>query len=164
MLSRSNKYTKIIAYSVFGLFGGAIIGFLAALGQLNYTKKSQRENATPIYVYGFSILLGIAGISFAYKKAEDEIKTEELGLDKIYSTKVKEGIKWIYESRWVTLDNKEYLLKTFHNKETKETISTLNDDLLIDHETSTGAEKFINKEHFKALDNLKKELKSKHAI
>jgi hypothetical protein len=100
----------------------------------------------------------------ADKKAEDEIKTEELGLDKIYSTKVKEGIKWIYESRWVTLDNKEYLLKTFHNKETKETITTLNDDLLIDHETSTGAEKFINKEHFKALDNLKKELKSKHAI
>jgi len=164
MLNRGNKYNKIIAYSIVGLFGGAIIGFLAALGQLNYTKKSQRENATPIYVYGFSILFGIAGISFAYKKAEDEIKTEELGLDKINSTKLKDGRKWVYESRWVTLDNKEYLLKTYHNKETKETITTLNDELLIDHETTTGAEKFINKEHFKALDNLKKELKSKHTI
>jgi hypothetical protein len=164
MLNRGNKYNKIIAYSIVGLFVGAIIGFLAALGQLNYTKKSQRENATPIYVYGFCILFGIAGISFAYKKAEDEIKTEELGLDKINSTKLKDGRKWVYESRWVTLDNKEYLLKTYHNKETKETITTLNDELLIDHETTTGAEKFINKEHFKALDNLKKELKSKHTI
>jgi len=164
MLSKSDKYTKIITYSILGLFGGAIIGFLAALGQLNFTKKSQRENVTPIYVYGFSILFGIAGISYAYKKAEDEIKIEELGLDKINSTKLKDGRKWIYESRWVTLDEKEYLLKTYHDKETKKTITSINDDFLLDHDTTSGAEKLISKEHFKALENLKKELKAKHTI
>ena len=164
MLSKSDKYTKIIVYSIFGMIGGIIFGLLLSIGQLNYTKNSLREKAAPVYAYGFSILFGIVGIGFAYKKAEDEIKTEELGLNKIISTKLKDGRKWVYESRWVTLDNKEYLLKTYHNKETKETITTLNDVLLIDHETTTGAEKFINKEHFKALDNLKKELKSSHTI
>lgn len=164
MLSKRYKYSKFITYSIFGLVGGIIIGLLLSIGQLNYTKKSERENASSIYAYGFSILFGIIGIGIAYKKAEDEIKTEELGLDKINSTKLKDGRKWVYESRWVTLDNKEYLLKTYHNKETKETITTLNDVLLIDHETTTGAEKFINKEHFKALDNLKKELKYSHTI
>jgi hypothetical protein len=164
MLSKSDKYTKIIVYSIFGMIGGIIIGLLLSIGQMNYTKKSERENASSIYAYGFSILFGIVGIGFAYKKAEDEIKAEELGLDKINSTKLKDGRKWIYESRWVTLDEKEYLLKTYHDKETKKTITSINDDFLLDHDTTSGAEKLISKEHFKALENLKKELKAKHTI
>ncbi|MCA6491373.1 MAG: hypothetical protein IM572_01750 [Chitinophagaceae bacterium] len=54
------------------------------------------------------------------------------------------------------MDEKEYLLKTYHDIETKKTITTINNELLIDHETSTGAEKFINKEHFKTLELFKK--------
>lgn len=146
------------------MIGGIIIGLLLSIGQMNYIKKSERENASSIYAYGFSILFGIVGIGFAYKKAEDEIKAEELGLDKINSTKLKDGRKWIYESRWVTLDEKEYLLKTYHDKETKKTITSINDYFLLDHDTTSGAEKLISKEHFKALENLKKELKAKHTI
>ena len=40
----------------------------------------------------------------------------------------------------------------------------MNNELLIDHETSTGAEKFINKEHFRTLELFKKDLKSSHTI
>lgn len=164
MLSKADKYTKIIVYSILGMIGGIILGILLSFGQLNYTKKSLREKAAPFYAYSFSIILGIVGIGFAYKKAEDEIKTEELGLDKINSTKQKDGRKWIYESRWVTLDKKEYLLKTYHDKETKKTITSINDDFLLDHDTTSGAEKLISKEHYKALNQLKKDLKSKHTI
>lgn len=164
MLSKADKYTKIIVYSILGMIGGIILGLLLSFGQLNYTKKSLREKAAPVYTYGFSILFGIIGIGFAYKKAEDEIKIEELGLNKINTTKLKDGRKWIYESKWKSMDEKEYLLKTYHDNETKKTITTMNNELLIDHETSTGAEKFINKEHFRTLELFKKDLKSSHTI
>ena len=164
MLSKKYKYSIIFTYSLLGLIGGIAIGLLLSIGQLNYTKKSQREDAAPIFAIGFSVLFGLVGIGYAYKKAEDEIKNQELGLDKIDSTKKKDGRKWIYESSWSTMEKKSYLLRTYHDKETKNTITTINDELLVNHETTTGAEKFINKEHFKALEQYKSFLKEKHSI
>jgi hypothetical protein len=40
MLSKADKYTKIIVYSILGMIGGIILGLLLSFGQLNYTKKS----------------------------------------------------------------------------------------------------------------------------
>ncbi|MCA6491372.1 MAG: hypothetical protein IM572_01745 [Chitinophagaceae bacterium] len=82
MLSKADKYTKIIVYSILGMIGGIILGLLLSFGQLNYTKKCLRKKSAPVYAYGFSILFGIIGIGFASKKAEDEIKIEELCLNK----------------------------------------------------------------------------------
>jgi hypothetical protein len=52
------------------------------------------------------------------------------------------------------------ILKTFYNKQTDNTITTLNEELHTNHYTNTGAEKFVSKAHFEVLDIVKSNLKN----
>lgn len=152
---------RSITYAIVGIFIGGFCGLIFASGEMNYVKKSQRGTFSPIYSVVFAIVGGGIGLGIGISKAEDERKTKALGLDKINSTKLKEGRKWLYQSEWINPStNEKYILKTFYNKQTDNTITTLNEELYTNHYTNTGAEKFVNKVHFEVLDIVKKNFKN----
>ena len=151
---------KGITYALAGILIGGFCGLIFAGGEMNYVKKSQRGTFSPIYSIVFAVVGGAVGLGIGMSKAEDERKTKALGLDNINSTKLKEGRKWLYQSEWVNPStNEKYIFKTFYNKQTDNTITTLNNVLHTNHFTSTGAEKFISKAHFEALEILKTNFK-----
>lgn len=152
---------KQIGYSLVGLFLGGIFGLILASGEMNYVKKSQRGTFSPILSIVLAVVGGGVGLGIGINIAEDERKTKALGLDSINTTKFKDGRKWVYQSEWINpTTNEKYLLKTFHNKQTDNTVTNLNDDLHTNHYTNTGAEKFISKVHYEVLSVVKSNLKS----
>ena len=152
---------KGITYALGGILIGGICGLIFAGGEMNYVKKSQRGTFSPIFSIVFAVVGGGIGLGIGISKAEDERKTKALGLDNINSTKLKEGRKWLYQSEWMNPStNQKYILKTFHNKQTDNTITTLNEQLHTNHYTNTGAEKFVSKAHFDILDIVKSNLKN----
>lgn len=152
---------KQITYAFGGIVIGAICGLILASGEMNYVKKSQRGTFSPILSIVLAVIGGGVGLGIGINIAEDERKTKALGLDNINTSKFKDGRKWVYQSEWVNPTTYEkYKLKTFHNKQTDNTITTLNEDLHTNHYTNTGAEKFINKVHFEVLEVVKSNLKN----
>ena len=152
---------KGITYALLGILIGGFCGLIFASGEMYYVKKSQRSTFSPIFSVVFAVVGGGIGLGIGISKAEDERKTKALGLDKINSTKLKEGRKWLYQSEWINPStNEKYILKTFFNKQTDNTITTLNEELYTNHYTNTGAEKFVNKVHFEVLDIVKKNFKN----
>jgi hypothetical protein len=152
---------KGITYSIVGILIGGFCGLIFAGGEMNYVKKSQRGTFSPIYSIVFAVVGGAVGLGIGMSNAEDERKTKALGLDNINSTKLKEGRKWLYQSEWINPStNEKYILKTFYDKQTDNTITTLNEELHTNHYTNTGAEKFVSKAHFDVLDIVKSYLKN----
>jgi len=152
---------KGVTYALGGILIGGFCGLIFAGGEMNYVKKSQRGTFSPIFSIVFAVVGGGIGLGIGISKAEDERKSKALGLDNINSTKLKEGRKWLYQSEWMNPStNKKYILKTFHNKQTDNTITTLNEELHTNHYTNTGAEKFVSKAHFDVLDIVKSNLKN----
>ena len=151
---------KQITYAISGILIGGFCGLIFASGEMNYVKKSQRGTFSPILSIVMALVGGGVGLGIGINIAEDERKTIALGFNNINSTKYKDGRKWIYQSEWQNpTTNEKYILKTFYNKQTDNTITTLNEELHTNHYTNTGAEKFVNKVHFEVLALVKNSLK-----
>lgn len=152
---------KHITYPFWGVLIGGFCGLILSAGEMSYVKKSQRGAVSPILSIVLAVIGGGIGLGFGINNAEDERKTKALGLDNINSTKCKDGRKWVYQSEWINpLTNEKNLLKTFHNKQIDNTVTTLNEKLHTNHYTTTGAEKFVNKVHFEVLEVIKSNFKN----
>lgn len=152
---------KHIIYAFWGVLIGGFCGLILSAGEMNYVKKSQRGAISPILSVVLAFIGGGIGLGIGINNAEDERKTKALGLDNINSTKYKDGRKWVYQSEWFNpLTNEKNLLKTFHNKQIDNTVTTLNEKLHTNHYTTTGAEKFVSKVHFEVLEVVKSNLKN----
>ncbi len=152
---------KHITYAFLGVLIGGFCGLILSAGEMNYVKKSQRGAISPILSVVLAVIGGGVGLRIGINNAEDERKSKALGLDTINSTKYKDGRKWVYQSEWVNpLTNEKNLLKTFHNKQIDNTVTTFNEKLHTNHYATTGAEKFVNKVHFEVLEVVKSDLKN----
>jgi hypothetical protein len=152
---------KHISYAFWGVLIGGFCGLILSAGEMNYVKKSQRGAISPILSVVLAVIGGGIGLGIGINNAEDERKIKALGLDNINSTKYKDGRKWIYQSEWINpITKQKNLLKTYHNKQIDNTVTTFNEKLHTNHYTTTGAEKFVNKVHFEVLEVVKAGLKN----
>ncbi len=148
---------------IFGFFvAGFLFGLLLFGGATNELKKSQSSQIPMAIPLIMGVIGGIAGALFASNMIAEEKKMEALGLNNIQFTSAKDGRKWIYESSWVNPStNETNVVKTFYDKNSNATISTLNNQLLINHNSNSGAEVFVSKMHLLAKGQVIKNLISK---
>lgn len=139
---------KVLSW-VFGFFiGGFILGLMLFSGATFEMKHSQSSQISFIIPLIIGVVCGIIGAVFATNMIADEKKRIALGLDKINTSKYKDGRKWVYQSNWINpTTNTEYIIKTFYEKGIDSTISTLNGELYLNHNSNSGAEVFVAKVH-----------------
>ena len=142
---------KYLGWIVGFFVAGFILGLLLFGGATNELKKSQKSQIPMTIPLIIGVISGIAGAIIASNIIADEKKREALGLNNIQFSSAKDGRKWIYESSWVNpTTNETIVVKTFFDKNSNTTISTLNDNLLQNHNSNSGAEVFISKMHTSA--------------
>lgn len=152
---------KILKYIISGILIFGIIGMIIGASLFSELKKKERSIFSPLSTIIFGFFGGIVGAGIGFSIANDEKNTKRLGLDKILHNKYKEGQKWTYLSEWQNPMNMEnFQLKTFFHKDYDSVVTFLNNDMLINHDKKSGADKFINKIHFDTLNSIIKEFKS----
>lgn len=139
---------KTLGYAfVFAIIGGAI-GLLVGSGETNYIKKSQREIGFPLYAVG-GVLIGLIGGLIIGSQIGSEITLDgKLGFDKQETIKQQIGRKWEYETTFInpTTGNKNNI-KTAYSKELDTVLTYFNDVPILNHESKSGADNKIQKDH-----------------
>lgn len=137
----------------FGWFIGLFItGFIFGLiffGGATYEMKKSQKSQLPLGIsLAVGLVCGVIGLVVAYNIAEDNNKREKLGLNNISSNKYKVGRKWNYESSWMDpTTNEVFVVKTYYDSASDSTITTFNDQIILNHNSNSGAESFVSKVH-----------------
>lgn len=137
----------------FGWFIGLFItGFILGLiffGGATYEMKKSQKSQLPLGIsLAVGLVCGVIGLVVAYNIAEDNNKREKLGLNNISSNKYKVGRKWNYESSWMDpTTNEVFVVKTYYDSALDSTITTFNDQIILNHNSNSGAESFVSKVH-----------------
>lgn len=137
----------------FGWFIGLFItGFMFGLiffGGATYEMKKSLKSQIPMEVpLVVGLVCGVIGLIVAYNIAEDDSKREKLGLNNISSNKYKVGRKWNYESSWTDpTTNEACVVKTYYDSNLDATVTSFNDQIILNHNSNSGAEPFVSKAH-----------------
>lgn len=132
-----------------GLFiAGFIFGLILFGGATYEMKKSQKSQLPLGSSLAVGLVCGVIGLVVAYNIAEDDNKREKLGLNNISSNKYKVGRKWNYESSWTDpTTNEACVVKTYYDSNLDATVTTFNDQIILNHNSNSGAEPFVSKAH-----------------
>ena len=157
---------KTLGYSfVFAIIGG-MLGTLIGAGQTTYTKKSQREIAFPLYAIG-GALFGLVGGLIMGSQLGTRIEEEEerLGFDKQETIKYKVGRKWEYETSFINpATGNKNSIKTAFSKEHDVVLTYLNNVPVLNHESKSGADDKIQKEHTVGAQYVRDKIKSNEIV
>jgi hypothetical protein len=136
-----------IAYSISGLFVGLLLGSLLGLGELFYTKKSQRETGLPFFLIGGGLIGAAIGISVGYKYGLSKHINEITGIDKAKTVYLKQGQFWIASTVWTdTRNQKEFQILTGRSNQNI-LVSSIEDRVIIKYETTSASKVSVEKYH-----------------
>jgi len=145
---------------VFGILGG-LLGSFIGTGETTWIKKSQRNDATPIFMF-LGLAVGvIAGLVIGLNISEDENKIKEFGFDTFETTKSKVGRKWVYQTKYINpkTGNNNFILTSYSN-ENDTVITFFNHKPVLNHNTNSGSDKNMLNNHNQGLAHIKQQITS----
>jgi uncharacterized membrane protein YeaQ/YmgE (transglycosylase-associated protein family) len=143
---------------LFGIIGG-FIGLFVAGGQLTQYKKSQRETAFPMLVIAFGGAGIVIGLIAGNRLSETMAEEKKFGFDNIERYKLQVGRKWEYETTFTNpATGTKNSIKTAYSKEHDTVLTYLNNVAVLNHESKSGADKAIEKNHYDGYAYVKKQI------
>jgi hypothetical protein len=143
-----------------GILGG-LLGLMFGTGQSRYYKQSEQGTSLPILAIGGFLFGVVGGVVIGTKIAEDDKLEEKYGFKTIATYESKFGRKWILESKWDNpgTGNKNSIITKYstpHNT----VITTLNDEIIFNHQSTSGAKNFIEKVHSQSVTEIRNKIKT----
>jgi hypothetical protein len=146
-----------------GVIIGLLVGSLIGLGIINQSKKSQRPNIA-IYAISIGAIFGIiGGYRLGLKLDQQEYIEEQLGINKANTEYLKNGKSWIASTIWVDSQNNKHTILTGQNPD-KILISTLNNEVIYNHEINSGSKVNVEKFHKAACSQIYKKLEDEFSL
>jgi hypothetical protein len=157
---RDIKMKAIIGIIVGCLIGG-LLGLLLASGESRYAKKSQQDTVFPTLSILGVVIGGIAGGLIGYSFGNTLEEEKKFGFDEIQTLKYQDGRKWIYKSTFTNPETKNTnVILTCYHKEADTVLTFFNNNSILNHETKSGAEKVIYKNHLEGRSFIQKKIRN----
>ncbi len=117
-----------------------------------------------MYAISSGVILGLLGGYNIGAKLDLETHMEQvLGFDKVVTEYFQSGRSWIASSKWTDLKSNTYSL-LIGKSSTKDLVSQLNDDVIMNHTIQSGSNVNVEKYHRIACNHIFKTLKEKHNL
>lgn len=99
--------SKKYSFAILGFLIGLVFGVLAALGESNYYKKSQRNIALPILSIGGGLIFSVISASVGYKVGKTIDIENATGISDADTQYYKIGRFWTGITKWTDPRNEE---------------------------------------------------------
>lgn len=153
---------RSLGYAFLGILIGGIFGFLVGAGSTKKMNKTERGIMTQPLVIAFCIIGaafgGVIGASLGGSVGIEK----KIGLDKAEMKAGKIGRNWLYVSEWYDpIEKRKNVIRT--EKGFDGNVATYyNDKLLIRHESTSGSQVIVEKEHMAGRYRIFEQLKSQY--
>jgi len=149
---------KNIGIVVICAFVGGAMGFILGMGELNYVKKSQREAVFPALAFVGVVIGIVGGIKLATVINKEEKDDAKYGTSEMKTFEGKEGRKWYRLTTWINPETGiENVIITQYLDGSVCTF--LNGERIINHRTTSGAKKDIERLHQSSVYQITKQIK-----
>lgn len=155
---------KQISIFLICLIVGGTFGVFVGLGELNHLNKNQRDSSASTMLIVGLVIGGVMGLVIANSIGKDLENEKQYGFNSIQLYSKQVGRKWVYQSVWTNPSTgNQNKITTCYYEEDRSVKSFLNNDSLVNHNSTSGSNVNIQKNHILGLQIIKSKIISGEA-